>query len=63
MKYKITTVKQVTKKYYLTYIVESDTEESAIEEVYDGGITPIDEELFDEDSNESVETIDNYKGE
>lgn len=56
-KFKITTLKEHTTKYYLTYEVEAESEEQAKQEYFDLA-EPIEEELFDENDNETVTDIE-----
>lgn len=55
-KFKIQTIKSLTKKYYLEYEVEAKDENEA-REIYNEEI-PIDEEFFDESSEESITEIE-----
>lgn len=55
-KFKIQTIKSLTKKYYLEYEVEAKDENEA-REIYNKEI-PIDEEFFDESSEESITEIE-----
>lgn len=55
-KYKITTLVTSTKKYYLTYEIEANSEEEAKSKI--DGTIPTDEEFFDESNKEEVTDID-----
>lgn len=55
-KYHIKTVATYTKKYYLMYDIEADSEEEAKSKI--DGVIPTDEEFFDESSSEEITEVE-----